>query len=323
MRAGARLARSVQQQQPAARSLKPDRSPVTLADFAVQALVARQLMDAFPADQLVAEERAEQIRQPEVDRMERPPGTPPRLEALVGLLQDHWPQVTSDDVVQWIGHGAGKASGRFWTLDPVDGTKGFLRGEQYVVALALIEQGQVMLGALGCPNLNTNAEVELGGAGAVAWAVRGSGAWIEPLEGGEPKRLAVSDIHDRTRARVLRSAAAEHTNLSQLDQLERRLGLEVEPVLMDSQAKYVVLAAGNAELIFRLLSPDQPEYRERIWDQAAGSLLVQEAGGRVTDLDGRALDFSAGRQLTNNRGVLVSNGRLHDLGLQTLQQVGA
>jgi len=92
---------------------------------------------------------------------------------------------------------------------------------------------------------------------------------------------------------------------------------------MDSQAKFAVLASGNGDLIVRLLSPAQPDYAEKIWDQAAGCLLVEEAGGEVTDLAGRPLDFRAGRELRRNTGVLVSNHRLHASALEALRQIGA
>ena len=65
----------------------------------------------------------------------------------------------------------------------------------------------------------------------------------------------------------------------------------------------------------------QLDYHEKIWDQAAGSLVVEEAGGRISDLDGRPLDFTAGRTLARNRGVLASNGHLHEVALQALRQV--
>ena len=60
------------------------------------------------------------------------------------------------------------------------------------------------------------------------------------------------------------------------------LGITGQPVRLDSQAKYACMAAGNAEFLFRLLSPSRPDYRECIWDQAAGSIVIEEAGGRVT-----------------------------------------
>ena len=91
---------------------------------------------------------------------------------------------------------------------------------------------------------------------------------------------------------------------------------------MDSQAKYAVLAAGEGDVLLRLISPSRPDYREKIWDQAAGSIVVTEAGGRITDLDGRSLDFSHGRTLAKNRGILATNGRLHDAILDGLRQIG-
>ena len=63
--------------------------------------------------------------------------------------------IRSDEICSWIDHGgAVHYRERFWTLDPIDGTKGFLRGEQYAVALALIEGGEVVVAALACPNLD-------------------------------------------------------------------------------------------------------------------------------------------------------------------------
>jgi 3'(2'), 5'-bisphosphate nucleotidase len=121
----------------------------------------------------------------------------------------------------------------------------------------------------------------------------------------------------------LRSFEADHTDVAKLDQIAAILGVREPPLRMDSQAKSLLLAAGEGELIFRLLSPRRPDYTERIWDQAAGALLVEEAGGRVTDLAGEALDFRAGRTLERNIGVLASNGWLHEAALEAIRQAGA
>ena len=72
-----------------------------------------------------------------------------------------------------------------------------------------------------------------------------------------------------------------------------------------------------------MLSPEKPEYREKIWDQAAGSIIVEEAGGMVTDLDGRKLDFGQGQSLSKNRGICASNGKVHDQILKALRVVSA
>jgi 3'(2'), 5'-bisphosphate nucleotidase len=206
-------------------------------------------------------------------------------------------------------------------LDPIDGTKGYLRGGQYAVALALIEGGRPVLGVLGCPNLGMGAQ-EQAGAGGVAVAWRGGGAWFSAgSEDWAP--LRVSDRREVAAARMLRSFESGHTNTSQIDALAAALGVAAAPVLMDSQAKYAVLAGGGAELLFRLLNPGKEQYKECIWDQAAGAILLEEAGGRITDLRGEALDFGQGRKLSQNTGVFASNGWLHEAGLEALARIGA
>ena len=89
---------------------------------------------------------------------------------------------------------------------------------------------------------------------------------------------------------------------------------------MDSQAKYAVVARGEADIYLRL--PTRADYREKIWDHAAGALIVAEAGGTVTDIHGRPLEFHHGRELAANRGVIVTNGRLHDRVLEAIRELG-
>jgi 3'(2'), 5'-bisphosphate nucleotidase len=314
VRAAARLCRRIQSEMITPSLTKLDRSPVTVADFASQAVVASMLARAFPDDSLVAEEDSRSLRLP--DQVQT-------LEAVTTYVASLHPDATADTVCSWIDRGTGLPEGRFWVLDPVDGTKGFLRGDQYVVALSLVERGRVMLGALGCPNLNQDLEPEVGGPGSVVIAVRGQGSWATALEGDTFNSIEVSRQADASQARLLRSFESGHTDSQKIDQLASVLDVQRPPILMDSQAKYAVLAGGRGELLFRLLSPSKPEYAEWIWDQAAGSIIVEEAGGRVSDLRGRSLDFTRGCRLIDNIGVLVSNGQLHEAALRALQAVGA
>lgn len=293
---------------------KTDRSPVTVADFASQAVVARMLQGVFPDVPLVAEEDSTVLRGTSGEAT---------LESVLSYVQGLFPGVLGEQVCDWIDLGTGDPAGRFWTLDPIDGTKGFLRGDQYVVALALIEEGQVVLGAMGCPNLNRDMLPEQAGRGSIAYAVRGQGSWARDMDGGEPHRIAVSSRHNPREARMLRSYESSHTDPGAIERVADELGLEVHPVLMDSQAKYGLLAGGQGELLFRLLSPSKPDYEEKIWDQAAGFILVEEAEGRVSDVKGDRLDFSQGRTLRKNIGVVASNGHLHDLALAALERIGA
>jgi 3'(2'), 5'-bisphosphate nucleotidase len=309
------LVKQVQSELVSSTLTKDDRSPVTVADFASQALIAQRLFEVFPDDPLVGEEDATELRKT---------GARSVLEQVTRFVSRYTANATPETVCDWIDRGNADPAHRFWTLDPIDGTKGFLRGDQYAVALALVVDGKVQIGALGCPNLNNAYLPNPEGPGSLIIAVRGEGTWTTPLttEGGfEP--LSVSGLGDASKARLLRSFESGHTNAGQIDEFAQVLGVEAEPVRMDSQGKYGVLAAGKGELLLRLLSPAKPDYKEKIWDQAAGSLVIEEAGGKITDLHGKALDFNAGKTLANNRGILASNANLHEQALIALRKIAA
>jgi 3'(2'), 5'-bisphosphate nucleotidase len=302
------LARRIQREMVGSGLTKEDRSPVTVADFAVQALLARRLAERLPGSVLIGEEQADALRLEEGVES---------LDQVTHFVRITIPDATPEEVCGLIDRASGEPPATFWTLDPIDGTKGFLRREQYAVALALVRNGEVELGVLGCPELSS-------GIGTLVIAVRGQGAWAQQLAGdGLWRRLHASDRRDPATARILRSVEKAHTNVDEIGNLAKSLGVTEPPVPMDSQAKYLVLAAGAGDVLLRLLSPARSDYREKIWDQAAGSIVVDQAGGRITDLDGSPLDFSHGRTLAKNRGILATNGHLHDAILRALREIGA
>jgi 3'(2'), 5'-bisphosphate nucleotidase len=291
---------------------KKDRSPVTVADFGSQALNCRRLAEVFPDDPVMAEEDSTALREPAQAVL---------LARVVAEVRRLVPEATAETVCAWIDRGnLGAYRPRFWTLDPIDGTKGFLRGDQYAIALALIVEGDVQVAALACPNLSLRAD---SGAsrGVVFTAVRGEGAWAWPLEGeGDPIRIQVSGVTNPAQARFCESFESAHSAHDAAAEVARRLGITIPPLRLDSQAKYALVARGEADLYLRL--PTRPGYVENIWDHAAGALLVTEAGGCVTDIQGRPLRFDLGPALAENRGVVVSNGRLHERVLEALAAVG-
>jgi len=314
VRQAAILVRQVQAEMVSPALTKDDRSPVTVADLASQALISKLLSETFPGDPLVAEEDAAELRTPGGSRT---------LGRVTDFVSSYTAGANTESVCDWIDYGRGDMEAHFWTLDPIDGTKGFLRGDQYAVALALVEDGQAQVSVLGCPHLSNAWRPDYGGPGSLVIGARGQGAWTTSIESpGDFTRLAVSEVSDISQARILRSVESGHTNVDQIDRFAKALGVQAEPVRLDSQAKYAVLAAGGGELYLRLLSPSSPDYREKIWDQAIGSLVLEEAGGKISDLDGKPLDFTAGRSLTGNRGVLASNTLLHVDALAALIEIG-
>ncbi len=287
---------------------KKDKSPVTVADFASQAVVLGELAASFPDDPAVAEEDAAELREA-------------GHAALKASVVEHVNRVLdtpADEatVLGWIDRGGARPAAdakRFWTLDPIDGTKGFLRRDQYAIALALIERGRVVLGVLGCPNLD--------GQGLLMTAVKNVGAKAQPLDGADakPKKVTVSGVESPADARFCESVETGHSDQSASSKIAARLGITAEPYRIDSQCKYAAVARGDASIYLRL--PTRADYREKIWDHAAGKLCVEAAGGTVTDITGKPLDFSQGRQLEVNRGVIATNGRFHHEVVAAVQDV--
>ncbi|WP_035991543.1 3'(2'),5'-bisphosphate nucleotidase [Leptolyngbya sp. KIOST-1] len=285
---------------------KNDKSPVTIADYGAQAIICKALSAAFPSDPVVGEEDTTDLRQPDAV---------PVLAAVTEQVQQLVPSATDGDILSWIDHGNGSVGPRYWTLDPIDGTKGFLRGDQYAIALALVVDGDIKVGVLGCPFLSFGGET-----GLLFVAVRGQGATMVPLAGGDPQPLRVTGEGDRDRFRLVESVESGHGDLNQQGQVAQTVGITTPSLRMDSQAKYAAVAAGQAALYLRLPSPKTPDYREKIWDHAAGVLVVEEAGGKVTDMHGKPLDFASAARFPNNPGVVASNGTIHAAVLKALAE---
>ena len=327
VRSAVRISREVQAEITPGRWSKEDRTPVTVADLAVQAVVSAALAEQFPHDPLMAEEGSSELREPAWAELLA------NVTAHVGVVRPDHPDPSR--VLDWIERGQHEIDPerRYWVLDPVDGTKGFLRKEQYAIALALVERGQVLLGVLACPNLPSvigqaapaqpSSAVQPPGLGQLYAAVRGAGA--ERIDLGvadailSRRPIHVATSGDPASARWCERVESSDKNHDLTAQVVERIGIRNAPDRLDSQAKYAVVARGDASLYLRhSLNRD---YREKVWDHAAGVLITQEAGGRVTDVTGKPLDFSQGRELSANQGIVATNGMLHDRVLAAVNEV--
>lgn len=218
---------------------KPDRSFVTEADTAVEALLRDRIAAAFPDHGVVGEEYGDQ---------------------------------------------GGGASVR-WFLDPIDGTHNFMRGVPVWATLIGVERdGELQAGVISAPAL-----------GARWWAWRGGGAWgVEP--GGPTRRLMVSRIADLVEASVSFASAAELEASGLAPGFRDVLGAAWRDRGYGDFWAYALVAAGALEAMF--------EIDLSIWDAAAPVVLVEEAGGRLTDFEGRRV-FDSGT-------TLATNGLLHE-----------
>ncbi|KAG8482146.1 hypothetical protein CXB51_026763 [Gossypium anomalum] len=325
---------------------KDDNSPVTVADWSVQATISWILSKSFGCQNvsILAEEDVESLSKPDSKEL---------LSAVVETVNDclvkapHFglkgPEklLGSSDVLEAIGrcNSKGGPTGSFWALDPVDGTLGFVRGDQYAVALALIEDGEVVLGVLGCPNYPkkkewlsyhhryhriisklTSTASESWDKGCVLYATKGSGeAWMQPLRQTN-KLLAwpnsaipirVSAIDDPALATFCEPVEKSNSSHSFTAGLAHSVGLRKQPLRVYSMVKYAAIAQGDAEIFMKFA---RTGYKEKIWDHAAGVIIIQEAGGVVTDAGGSPLDFSKGTFLEGlDRGIIACGGaKLHE-----------
>ncbi len=290
--------------------LKGDRSPVTIADFGSQAIICKLIKERFPKDVIVAEEDSKELRHPNRSKI---------LEQVTRYVGHLIPDASPEKVCSWIDQSSHKLQDRFWTLDPIDGTKGFLRGDQYAIALALIEDRMVKFGLMACPNLHRDKSQRRGERGCLFLAIKGKGSFQMDLRGGNRQRLSVSKTEVPSQALFTESVEADHADHLFHQRLAQKLNMTRPSLRMDSQAKYGVVARGEATFYLRVPSPAEPGYKENIWDHAAGSIIAEEAGGKATDTLGNPLDFSSGIRMEKNNGILVTNGVLHEVVLKALK----
>jgi 3'(2'), 5'-bisphosphate nucleotidase len=303
---------------------KTDSTPVTIADFAAQALLISAVQQIFPTDKFVGEEGSGVLRKDE--------GLRQRVWELVSSthLEDaHSDAVLASpesveemlDIIDLGGQGTGGREGRVWILDPIDGTATFLRGEQYAVALALLEDGEEKVGVLGCPNLNletgrvSESSTDQDGLGIMLSAVKSEGAVMRPMGKGsllpakkiERSKNALTQFRD---LHFVNSTTSPSLAIDKQRQIVEDVGASWPGTdLWSSQMRYVALIVGGGDVYLRI--PKWKTNRSSVWDHAGGQLIFKEVGGKITDIDGKDIDLGAGRRTEENWGVVAANEPIH------------
>jgi len=323
-----KLCRSIQSSLKSSEQVsKNDDSPVTVADFAAQAVIAYVLAKEVPQVGLVAEENAAEMRLDSGADL-RARVTAVVNETLLGYVRAPLSEIEVMDAID-RGTSNGGATGSFWILDPIDGTKGFINGRQYAIALALMEDGVVTGGVLGCPNMPSEkipkgaTAIPTASPGCLFVAYKGCGTTACSLDARLPLeegvKVTTTKVTKASEATYMESwgdsvvAAHGFTN-----RLSDAMGMTSPPVRIDSMAKYAALARGDTNMYLRF---PPAKYREKVWDHAAGAIVVQEAGGVITDGSGKPLDFSNGRFLDIDIGIVAtSTPELHAKLLETIAE---
>ncbi|KAM0952405.1 putative phosphoric monoester hydrolase [Dioscorea sansibarensis] len=330
---------------------KNDQTPVTIADFGVQALISLgKLGRLFPSIPLVAEEDAAFLRSSTADS-EKDGGISLAdlvLNAVVEKASNGNKSLTLDNVLKAIDRGGKDAfsfdsnPATYWVLDPIDGTRGFLKGSEalYVVGLALVVEGKIALGVMGCPNwkedslspISSDNETGISGSGVIMVAHVGCGTWARRLFQDVMSNLMVSQdgwkrcfvdrcklVHE-ARFCIPESQTWDSLPFSVLfsSTTDAQSVTDEGKVLLlktccGSLCKYLMVATGRASVF---IVRAKVKTAIKVWDHAVGVICVQEAGGQVTDWSGSPLNLAGDeaerRTLYPSSGVLVSNGRLNE-----------
>ncbi|RDW80281.1 3',5'-bisphosphate nucleotidase-1 [Coleophoma cylindrospora] len=311
---------------------KSDDSPVTVADFAAQALLISAIHNVFPDDTFVGEESSTALRENQ-SLLERVWALVHSIrledaesETILGHIKSPAEML---DVIDLGGNGLGGGTGRVWMLDPVDGTATFMRGEQYAVCLGLVEDGDQKVGVLGLPNLKPGSEaisenvVDSQGHGIMLSAVRGQGAYSRVMSsGGLADAQAIQIRTNVTNPDKIHAInqRGDTMDVSRHRLVAEKLGADWPGTeLWAAQVRYSALAIGGGDFLVRI--PLKPGKRVNTWDHIGGILIVEESGGKVTDLNGKAIDFGTGRKLSANFGIVAARADIHAMVLKVVGEV--
>jgi 3'(2'), 5'-bisphosphate nucleotidase len=283
--------------------------PVTIADYGAQVIIARALQTYFPDDGVLSEESGEQFLELVNDN--------DKATILTLLAQFLDQAITVEQVVTWLNHGKGKQTERIWTLDPIDGTKGFIGKRHYSVGVGIIENGDAVGALMGCPGYGDGISGDDSeGALFVVHPELWDGVPQQfTLEGETSSAIRVS-TRNADQYRIVQSFVKAHASKERMAKVRDLSGLG-DALLheMDSMEKYALVANGDADLYLRLPRKGS-DHDNKVWDHTPGVALVRASGGMVTDIDGSPLVFSDPTGLMPNQGMIVSNnvdgGALHE-----------
>jgi 3'(2'), 5'-bisphosphate nucleotidase len=211
-------------------------------------------------------------------------------ELIVAALNEAFP----DDVVlseELPDDGSRHGRPRVWMVDPIDGTSDFIQGETgFVVMIGLVVDGRPKVGAVAQPL-----------TGQVYSGIVGQGAWRRAPDGSRTS-LHTSDL---ARPPGIRLVASKTHRTPRVDAVKKALGITDELNVGSVGLKIGLVSEGSRDLYVYTGS------RTKIWDTCGPEAILHGAGGRMTDLDGKPLVYDT-PDLYNRRGIVASNGPLHD-----------
>jgi len=270
--------------------LKSDQSPVTLADLASQLYIISELKYYFPNDEIIAEEENINFINLNAENLMKQCFNELNLENLKVIKEN-------------IGY-RGKSSERQWTIDPIDGTQGYQKGLPYAVGIGLMSKSIPKVCAIAAPNYNESSI-------SIFKAEEDQGAQAS-YDNNDFKQILVNKNEDLHNIRLCHSL---HYDKPWVINFAKRIGIK-HFIQVDSMIKFCMVAEGTAELYIKPLDKEH----SFTWDFMPGDLIVREARGSVTDLNGERLKFKKERCIWTAPGIIASNGIIQKKILELYQK---
>ena len=262
--------------------IKKDDSPVTLADFASQIFIISEIRKKFPEDQIIAEEESSNFLNSNAKDL---------LKRCYKSLRINIEKSLKESLDY-----RGPNSNRQWTVDPIDGTKGFQKNLAYAIGIGLMVQFEPMVSAIGVPNYKNTSL-------SIFSAEKNKGAKVSHGDQNFTK-IRVSEIKELKTSRMCYSL---HYNKPWVLDFAQSLGI-TNFIAMDSMAKLCMVAEGSAEIYVKPMNIQ----RSFTWDFLPGELLVKEAGGVITDINGNLIKYKNDKCKVTAPGLIASNGINHE-----------
>jgi len=269
---------------------KQDSTPVTHADIASQILIVSRINEKFPDDTIIAEEDQEFIE-----------------DDTSKIIKKCFREVGLDDsldIRKLISHKVNDPN-RQWSIDPIDGTEGFSKHLVYAIGISFMIKNVPKMSVICVPHYDNNTI-------GLFIAEEGDGAKYSK-NGFEFESIHVSKQDDIKKVKMCHSL---HYDEPWVVKFAKKVGIS-QLIQIDSMAKLCMVADGSADIYIKPIDKNH----SFTWDFAPGILLVEEAGGIVTDLKGNEIHFTNEHMICNTNGLVASNGVIHDLVIHELEKI--
>lgn len=268
---------------------KGDDTPVTYADLAVQTYIISRIKENFPHDKIIAEE--DDVYMNDDTKV---------------IISECFSELGIDVVnVRELLNYRGKPAERKWTIDPIDGTQGFIEGLVYAVGIGLMEGNVPKMCAIGVPNYKDDQT-------GLFYTEEGQGS-MAAIGNGPFHKIEVSD---RSQLDEITFCQSLHYDKPWVSEFADNVHIP-NRIKMDSMAKFCMIADGKADLYIKPVDPDH----SFSWDYLPGDLLIREAGGMVTDNNNLSIKFDNKLCKWSEPAIIASNGVIHEEVLKILKEM--